>query len=142
MSLLDEDTVLLYKYHPLMHSIPIEENERIFNMNHENTYDLFIVSDALISDFSSIIFDYSILDKPLYFYVPDLKEYMHHLGCFVDYKKEMPGPLCYNEDELVDAIHSNKHYDIKAFKNKFFKYQDGKNVERIISFIEQLIKED
>ena len=43
---------------------------------------------------------------------------------------------------LVDAIHSNKHYDIKAFKNKFFKYQDGKNVERIISFIEQLIKED
>mgnify|MGYP000268654780 FL=1 len=47
-----------------------------------------------------------------------------------------------NEDELVDAIHSNKHYDIKAFKNKFFKYQDGKNVERIISFIEQLIKED
>ena len=100
------------------------------------------MSDALISDFSSIIFDYSILDKPMYFYVPDLKEYMHHLGCFVDYKKEMPGPLCYNEDELVDAIHSNKHYDIKAFKNKFFKYQDGKNVERIISFIEQLIKED
>ena len=118
-----------------MHNIPIEENGRILNMNHENTYDLFIVSDALISD-------YSILDKPLYFYVPDLKEYMRHLGCFVDYKKEMPGPLCYNEDELVDAIHSNKHYDIKAFKNKFFKYQDGKNVERIILFIEQLIKED
>ena len=142
MSLLDEDTVLLYKYHPLMHNIPIEEDERILNMSHENTYDLFIVSDALISDFSSIIFDYSILNKPMYFYVPDLKEYMHHLGCFVDYKKEMPGPLCYNEDELGDAIHSNERYDIKRFKTKFFKYQDGKNVERVISFIEQLIKED
>ena len=108
----------------------------------EKTYELFVVSDALISDFSSIIFDYSILDKPMYFFVPDLKDYMHRLGCFVDYKKEMPGPLCYNEEELTDAIHSNEHYDIKRFKNKFFKYQDGKNVERVIALIEQLIKED
>ena len=60
----------------------------------------------------------------------------------MDYKKEMPGPLCYNEEELTDAIHSNEHYDIKRFKNKFFKYQDGKNVERVIALIEQLIKED
>ena len=142
ISSFDKDTVLIYKYHPLMKDIPIEEEGRIFNMSHENTYELFIVSDALISDFSSIIFDYSILDKPLYFFVPDLKEYMHRLGCFVDYKKEMPGPLCYNEIELADAIHSNKQYDIKHFKNQFFKYQDGKNVERVISFIEQLIKED
>ena len=52
MSLLDEDTVLLYKYSSnFMHNIPIEEDERILNMSHENTYDLFIVSDALISDF-------------------------------------------------------------------------------------------
>ena len=138
----DEDTVLIYKYHPLMKDIPIEEEGRIFNMSHENTYELFVVSDALISDFSSIIFDYSILDKPMYFFVPDLKDYMHRLGCFVDYKKEMPGPLCYNEEELTDAIHSNEHYDIKRFKNKFFKYQDGKNVERVIALIEQLIKED
>ena len=43
----------------------------------------------------------------MYFYVPDLKEYMRHLGCFVDYKKEMPGPLCYNEDELVEVTPNN-----------------------------------
>ena len=54
----------------------------------------------------------------------------------------MPGPLCYNEEELTEAIHSNEHYDIKRFKNKFFKHQDGKNVERVIALIEHLIKED
>ena len=137
----DENTVLIYKYHPLM-PCTLEEDERIINMNHENTHDLFVVSDALISDFSSIIFDYSILDKPMYFFVPDLKQYMRRLGCFVDYEKEMPGALCYNEDELIEAIKNDDHYDIKRFKNKFFKYQDGKNVERVISLIDQLIEED
>lgn len=137
----DKNTVLIYKYHPLMNST-LPDDERIINMNHENTHDLFIVSDALISDFSSIIFDYSILNKPMYFFVPDLKQYIQRLGCFVDYKEEMPGPLCYNEEELIEALHTDKHYDIEKFKNKFFEYQDGKNVERVISLIDQLIKEE
>ena len=95
-----------------------------------------------MSDFSFIIFDYSILDKSMYFFVPDLKHYMRRLGCFVDYEKEMPGPLCYNEDELIEALHKEEHYDIKGFENKFFKYQDGKNVERVVALIDRLIEED
>lgn len=138
----DENTVLLYKFHPLMQDCHLSENQRIINMNHENTHDLFVVSDALISDFSSIIFDYSILNKPMYFFVPDLKQYMNRLGCFVDYEKEMPGPLCYNENELIHALHLSNQYDIEGFKNKFFKYQDGKNIDRVIEMIHQLIEEE
>ena len=59
-------------------------------MNHENTHDLFAVCDVLISDFSSIIFDYSLLNKPMCFFVPDLDEYIETLGCFVDYRGSCP----------------------------------------------------
>jgi len=138
---LDEDTVLLYKYHPLLNA-KLSDNKRIINMNGEVTHELFVVSDCLISDYSSIIFDYSLLDKPLYFFVPDLDEYMKDLGTFVDYRKEMvqAGPICYNEDELIEALKENRSYDIEVFKHRFFAYEDGQNTARVAALIESLMK--
>ena len=136
---LGDDYYLLYKFHPLLKNIKLDEHERIINMNNEDTHELFTISHALISDFSSIIFDYSLLNKPMYFFVPDLEQYLDDLGCFVDYQT-MPGAICKNEDELITAIKDNKEYDIEKFKNQFFKYQDGHNIERVVDFIYHIIK--
>ena len=91
---LDDQYVLVYKLHPLLLDKPITDDQRIINLNYEDTHDLFTISDMLISDFSSIIFDYSFFNKPMYFFVPDLDEYLSTLGCFVDYQKIMPGAIC------------------------------------------------
>lgn len=136
---LGDDYVLIYKFHPLLLKAALENDERIINMNHEDTHDLFTISDVLISDFSSIIFDYSLLDKPMHFFVPDLDNYLENLGCFVDYRTTMPGAICTSENELVQAIKSNQDYHLIEFRDKFFKYQDGKNTDRIIKFINKII---
>lgn len=135
---LGNEYVIVCKFHPLLQNTGLEENSRVINLNHENTHDLFTISDMLISDFSSIIFDYAFLNKPMYFFVPDLQEYLDTLGCFVDYRKMMPGVICNNETELVNAIKEDKLYDIQNFLNIFFKYQDGNNTKRVVEFIKSL----
>jgi len=135
---LNDQYVLVYKLHPLLLDVPITDDQRIINLNHEDTHDLFTISDMLISDFSSIIFDYSFFNKPMYFFVPDLDEYLSTLGCFVDYQKIMPGAICLNENQLADAIIVNKQYDIEAFSKMFFKYHDGKNIERVVELIKKV----
>ena len=138
LDILGEDYVLIYKFHPLLLNDSIIDCNRILNLNNEETHDLFTVSDMLISDFSSIIFDYAFLNKPLYFFVPDLDEYLETLGCFVDYRKIMPGAICLNDEELSKAILKNENYDINSFLHTFFKYQDGNNTKRVVEFIKSL----
>lgn len=136
---LGDEYVIIYKFHPLLKNTLLAQHERVINMNHEDTHELFTISDILISDFSSIIFDYALLEKPMYFFVPDLQEYLDDVGCFVDYQK-LPGTICHNEDELIHAISKPQSFDLNGFKNTFFKYQDGKNINRITNLIYQIIK--
>ena len=137
LNALGEEYVIIFKFHPLLLKTTLSDDSRVINMNHENTHDLFAVCDVLISDFSSIIFDYSLLNKPMCFFVPDLDEYIETLGCFVDYRRVMPGAICYNETQVIAALQGNKKYDIKAFRDMFFKYQDGHNTQRIVMFIDK-----
>lgn len=135
---LSDEYVLVYKLHPLLNNAIISNDKRVINLNNENIHDLFTISDMLISDFSSIIFDYAFFNKPMYFFVPDLDEYLSTLGCFVDYRTMMPGAICLNEEQLANAIIDNQEYDIKSFLQQFFKYQDGKNTNRVVEFIKQV----
>lgn len=133
--------VLVYKLHPLLLDYKIEDDPRILNLNHEDTHDLFTISDMLISDFSSIIFDYAFFNRPMYFFVPDLDEYLSSLGCFVDYQKMMPGAICNNEIELAKAILTEKKYDLQLFLQTFFTFQDGNNTKRVIELIKKVHQE-
>lgn len=141
MNALDEDYVLLYKYHPLLGNIDLGDSDRIMNMNGISTHKLFLISDYLISDYSSIVFDYMILGKPILFYVPDLEEYMNDLGVYVDVR-ELGYPVCINEDQLIENIidYPTSKEIRKKNKNKFIEIQDGESVKRVIEFIESIIK--
>lgn len=67
--------------------------------------DLMLASDILISDYSSIIFDYSILDRPIIVYTYDYDTYKDKRGMYIDVREELPGGSV-SEDELLDIIHS------------------------------------
>ena len=135
----DENTYLIYKLHPLLKNVCLPQHPRIIDMFNEDTHELFALSDMLISDFSSIVFDYSILNKPMYFYVPDLNDYLKDVGCYVN-ADLFPGKICKTIDELIQGIQKKEVGDLEAFKNMFFEYQDGKNTKRVVDLIYDILK--
>ena len=82
-----------------------------------------------------------ILEKPLFFFVPDQEEYLSDVGTFIDLK-ELKCPLCMNEDDIIDSImhmEFDQHH-MEELKHQFFKYTDGHNVQRIVKLINELTR--
>ena len=142
ISQLSDDYVILYKMHPLISDISFGESDRIVNCNTMSIRKLFSITDILISDYSAIIYDFSVFNKPMIFFCPDLEEYQNKVGIYFDYKKEMPGPICEKEEEVVLAIKQDEFdlNQIEMFKNKYFQYFDGKSTQRVVQLIDQLMK--
>lgn len=137
---LNDDYVIIYKFHPLVGNYQLENNERIINMNHEDTHELFTISDILISDYSSIIFDYLILNKPILLYIPDYNEYKKDLGVFVELN-DIGLPICNDEEDIISQINTKQDMNkIKELKNIFFKYQDGHSTKRVVEYIQNYMK--
>ncbi|HLR59968.1 CDP-glycerol glycerophosphotransferase family protein [Staphylococcus cohnii] len=67
--------------------------------------DLYIVSDILITDYSSVFFDYANLKRPILFYTYDLDKYKDELrGFYIDMEKDLPGPLLFDSLEVINII--------------------------------------
>lgn len=140
-SKLGDEYVILYKMHPLLENVVIGESEKVICCNGKSIKKLFSVTDYLISDYSAIIIDFSTFEKPMLFYTPDLEEYRGDVGFYVDYEKIMPGPICRNEEDIIKNIQTNE-FDIdkiRNFKNRFFKYQDGKSCKRVVALIDDIM---
>ncbi len=138
---LGEEYVILYKMHPLLDNMVISSSESVICCNGKSIKKLFSVSDYLISDYSAIIIDFSTFEKPMLFYTPDLEEYRSDVGFYIDYEKVMPGPICRNEEDIIQAIRKNE-FDQKAirkFKDTFFQYQDGKSCERVVALVDEIM---
>ena len=110
----------------------------------KDVQDLLIDTDLLISDYSSVVFDYVLLDRPVILYCYDYEKYINNCrNMYYDYFKDMAGPFAKNENELFSLIknikvwHSNKEYQIKykEFKERFNLFKDGKSSERIYNFL-------
>ena len=97
-----------------------------------------LASDALASDYSSVIFDYGNTGKPLLLYVPDLEHYESKLHDFYFDIREVPGPLCRTSEELCDAVlaldtyHSRFGRAYEAFTERFCPFDDGHASERVL----------
>ena len=142
-SKLGDDYIIIYKLHPWIDDNFIYNSSKVINANNVSIAKLLSIADYLISDYSSVIFDFSIFEKPIILYTPDLEEYKENPGIYLDYENEIPGPICKNEDEIIKTI--QKDYfsieKVKKFKNKFFKYQDELSTERVVNFIEKLMED-
>ncbi|MBB5183865.1 CDP-glycerol glycerophosphotransferase family protein [Catenisphaera adipataccumulans] len=100
--------------------------------------DLYVISDVLVTDYSSVFFDYANLRRPMYFYMFDLKEYADELrGFYFDIYETMPGDIIEDEDTLLADIKAGKYdYDrLDRFNKQFNVWQDGKASERVIDIV-------
>lgn len=100
---------------------------------------LLLAADALITDYSSVMFDFSVTGKPMYFLVPDMEHYRGQLrGFYFDLVAHAPGPVVRSQDELIAALaddpaHHAERYD--QWRAKFNARDDGHAAERVVSRI-------
>ena len=106
--------------------------------NWESEQELMLISDVLITDYSSIMIEYSALNKPTVFFTYDLNEYLaNERGFYYDFKTTVPGPIVYTSDELIDVI-ENEKFDkskISEFVKTQFDEIDGRSSERIVNYL-------
>ncbi|MCD7894805.1 MAG: CDP-glycerol glycerophosphotransferase family protein [Erysipelotrichaceae bacterium] len=134
---LEDDYIFLFRTHYFVaDSYDFSEyNGFIYDVSsYDNINDLYVISDILITDYSSVFFDYSILKRPIIFYMYDLKDYQDDLRGFYISLKELPGPIVDNEIDLIDTIKKDFKYDEKyvKFNNKFTPLDDGNASKRAI----------
>ncbi len=147
---LGDQYVLIMKYHPLIKNRPIisEENKdfAIDLSDNASIEELMCVSDICISDYSSLIFEYSLFERPLIFYAYDIDEYHDWRGFYYDYDEMTPGPICKTNDEMLSYIKNiESEFDkqkVIDFKNKFMSACDGNSTKRVLEFTfkDELIK--
>ena len=81
--------------------------------------DLLAIANVLISDYSAVIFDYSILSKPIICFGYDYEEYCRKRGLYVDLNNEIPGGVLYTEDEVLERL-LNMDYVAESENSKAF----------------------
>lgn len=142
---LSEDYVLLVKLHPVMSkdfkinklNINSSLKNRIYNFSETNLNSLLFVSDLLITDYSSIIFEYSLLNKKMIFYPYDLKEYEESQGFYFDYKSFVPGHIATDSISIYEEMLKEYNADkiVKNFREKYMNKADGKSTERLYALL-------
>ena len=122
-SVLGDDYVLLYRAHPVVVSMNKVESDFFIDTTHyEVVEDIMIASDILVSDYSGILFDYSIMQKPIFLWPYDFEKYNKVRGLYMDLRKELPYKIDQRElaqmikDSDLDAIVKNF---VVPFKNKY-----------------------
>jgi CDP-glycerol glycerophosphotransferase (TagB/SpsB family) len=105
------------------------------------TSQLLLAADALITDYSSVMFDFSVTGKPMFFLVPDLEHYRGQLrGFYFDLESRAPGPLVHTQEELVEALADPGRADAysekyAAWRAQFNRRDDGLAAERVVARI-------
>ena len=102
-----DDYVIIVRLHYLIASqVDLSRYEgRVFNYsNLDDVNLLYVISDILITDYSSVFFDYANLHRPILFYMYDLEEYRTQIRDFYIDLEELPGPVIETEDALLDAV--------------------------------------
>ncbi|MEN9603835.1 MAG: hypothetical protein RL545_524 [Actinomycetota bacterium] len=101
--------------------------------------DLYLAADVLVTDYSSVMFDFSVTGKPMIFLCPDLAEYRALRGFYFDFEDEAPGPIVKTAGEVVEALKKLPKRDKKyaAWQAKFDALEDGKASARVVDAVFQ-----
>jgi len=138
---LDKKFVILTRFHYLVDDLHKNNNDFIINVsNYPDMTELFLISDILITDYSSVFFDFANTDKPIFFYMDDIEEYRDNIrGFYLDIYKDLPGPICESNDELIKQIKNNSFPKDKysAFKKRFTSLDSENCCNKIIDIIEK-----
>ena len=106
---------------------------------HPEVTELFLAADAMITDYSSVMFDYSVTRRPMIFFVPDMDDYRDSLrGVYFDLSEVAPGPVLSTQDEVTTAVRelgqAGERYAAAydAWVERFNHHDDGRSAERVV----------
>ena len=143
---LSDEYVMLIRSHIGKHKwidengTPIEifDNEFSFNGGeYPEVTHLYLISDILISDYSSAIFDFALTGKPEILYIYDYDDYKKEFGLYFDYDNFSPFPKVKTQEELLNAVKNyrvNKN-EYESFVSEFMEYEQGNAVNQILDRI-------
>ncbi len=137
------DHVLLLRLHPAVRAqMTMDTSLADFAIDvsdYPEVNELMLVSDILVTDYSSVIFEFALLDRPMAFFAPDASAYDHERGFYFDYRAGVPGPVFETTGELVDCLRAGA-FDlerVRRFAATWFDVADGHASERFIDRIVQ-----
>ncbi len=132
-----EDVIFLFRGH-YFSKVGINK-DRFIDVSYVNEIaELYLISDVLITDYSSVFFDFALLNKPIYFYMPDFFEYKNKVrGFYLKIPDFLPGMVVHNEEVLAEKI-LNDNFEMcehKYFNEIYNPYEDGNSSARYINYI-------
>ena len=136
----NETHVILLRLHPVVRrgfSIEKYSDFIIDVSNYRNMNELLTVADYLVSDYSSIPFEFSLLNRPMIFYSYDLDDYVDERGFWVDYESNMPGPIVTSTDGLIERILADD-FDlakVEQFAKEWNTYSTGYSAKSVVDAI-------
>lgn len=141
MNHLPDEYYLGLRLHPFIAKAckKVKLPDRVFQLTFESDLTaLLMASDYLITDYSSIAFEYCVTERPMIFYAYDLTEFSDYgRGFYYDYESYVPGPVAKSGVDVAERIRENR-FDlnkIKEFKKTNFTYLDGNATERLLELI-------
>lgn len=144
---LGDEYVLLIRSHVGKHTWIDKDGKDINSLNddfcidvadYNNLSELYLITDVFITDYSSAIFDFSLLERPQILFAYDLEQYIAEIGLTMDYYKFSPFPIAKTQDELLDVIKNSskqKTNNLHKFKQKYTEYDIGTASKQILSII-------
>ena len=133
-----DDTVILFHLHHFVSArieIPPELSDRLYDVSdYSDTHGLLHCADVLITDYSSIVYEYSLLDRPMLFFAYDADVYQAARGFHHSFEDTAPGKICRTVDDLVTAIRNDDYetWKIERFRRDNVDVLDGGAADRVI----------
>lgn len=137
---LGDDTVLLMRLHYLIADNFEFTSKNVRNVSgHPESSDLYLAADVLITDYSSVMFDFAVTGKPMAFFTYDLAEYRDEVrGFYFDFTATSPGPLLMSSTEVVEYLSSVESFASEYsgayadFQKRFCHLEDGYASQRVV----------
>lgn len=131
--------ILLLRLHPAINGTYQNKHPGfVVNVSgYHSVNHLLLITDLLITDYSSIPFEFALLNRPTIYFAHDLEQYAENRGFWEDYDVLVPGPIVTSMNELIQAIHL-QHFDNQAlanFRTVWNRYADGQASDRLIEAI-------
>lgn len=138
---LSSEYVLFLRLHPAVQSnFASSTTDFVYNVSeHWNVNELLLATDILITDYSSIPFEFSLLQKPMIFFAYDVEKYATESGFWEKYESLVPGPVVQQTDEVIEVIRQNQFdmEQVHVFSEQWNQYSDGNSSKRIVNKLYQ-----
>ncbi|MBK7820150.1 MAG: CDP-glycerol glycerophosphotransferase family protein [Tessaracoccus sp.] len=136
-----EDTIVAFRMHHFIPGpvpIPDSMRDRLVDVSHyAEGNELLLVSDILITDYSSIIYEFSLLKRPMLFFAYDEQVYSAVRGFHRRYAETAPGKICHTFGELLTALRDGDHETWRGdkFREENFDHIDARSSDRVIDWL-------